>query len=368
MKKHTISHYRICERLGKGGMAEVYKALDLNLDREVAIKFLRTDPENFEKSRKRFELEAKALARLDHPNIVRVLDFGEYEGRPYLVMDYIPGGTLKQRLDKPMPWKEACAFLIPIAEALQYAHDHKIIHRDVKPSNILIKADGTPMLSDFGIAKMLEMDDTLDLTGTSTGIGTPHYMAPEQIKGLNYDNRIDIYALGVVLFEIITGKTPFEASTPLSVIAKHIQEPPPRASDYDTNLPIVFDKIFQKVLAKSPDKRYSNMKEFIIVLDNLLGQGKINDNRTISFRFLFIISIILILILSGLLVFTFVSSDMRENIGQMQNTENINKDKVSIENSETESVVKPISDLTIFTSEDFESGKTDQLSIFFWDC
>jgi serine/threonine protein kinase len=175
----TVSRYHILERLGEGGMAEVYKAVDLNLDREVAIKFLRTDPKNFEKSRKRFEVEAKALAKLDHPNIVRVLDYGDYEGRPYLVMEYIPGGNLKQRLGKPMPWKQASALLIPIAEALQYAHERKIIHRDVKPSNILLKADGTPMLSDFGVAKMLEMDETMDLTGTSVGVGTPYYMAPE---------------------------------------------------------------------------------------------------------------------------------------------------------------------------------------------
>ena len=187
-----IRPYQVEQHLGKGGMAEVYKAVDLNLDREVALKFLRTDPENYEKSHKRFELEAKALAKLDHPNIVRILDYGKYKGQPYLVMDYISGGTLKQRLDKPMLWKEACALLIPIAEALQYAHDYKIIHRDVKPSNILIKADGTPMLSDFGVAKMLEMDETLDLTGTSVGVGTPYYMAPEQGKGINIDHRADI--------------------------------------------------------------------------------------------------------------------------------------------------------------------------------
>ena len=228
----TIDHYHIIERLGEGGMAEVYKAMDLNLEREVAIKFLRTDPKNFEKNRKRFEIEAKALAKLNHPNIVQVLDYGDYEGRPYLVMEYVPGGNLKRRLKGPIPWAEACQLVIPLAKALQYAHERKIIHRDIKPSNILINERGEPMLSDFGVAKMLEMEETLDLTGTSVGVGTPYYMAPEQGKGTNIDHRVDIYSLGVVLYELITGRKPYQADTPMAVMLQHIQAPLPNPGEY----------------------------------------------------------------------------------------------------------------------------------------
>ena len=279
----TIDHYYILERLGEGGMAEVYKAMDLNLDREVAVKFLRTDPRNFEKSRKRFELEAKALAMLDHPNIVRVLDFGEFKRHPYLVMEYIPGGTLKQRLGKPMLWNEACSLLIPIAEALQYAHERKIIHRDIKPSNILIKADGTPMLSDFGVAKILELDETLDLTGTSIGVGTPYYMAPEQGKSKHIDHRVDVYALGLVLYELITGRKPYDADTPFAVLLKHIQDPLPRPRDFIKDLPGNVERVILRALAKDPEQRINNMGEFIDLINlaiNRENKGNIFTKRT----------------------------------------------------------------------------------------
>jgi serine/threonine protein kinase len=252
----TVSHYHILERLGEGGMAEVYKAIDLNLDREVAIKFLRTDPKNFEKSRKRFEIEAKALAKLDHPNIVRVLDYGDYQGRPYLVMEYIPSGNLKQHLGKPMPWKQACSIIIPIAKALQYAHDHHILHRDVKPSNILMKADGTPMLTDFGVAKMLEMDETIDFTGTNVVVGTPAYMPPEIWDGKEWTQASDLYSLVCVFFEILTGRMLFDGDTPSQLMRQHVIEGPRLPKRWPKGVPKEIRHVFIKALSANPEDRF----------------------------------------------------------------------------------------------------------------
>ncbi len=209
----SLSRYHILEQLGEGGMAIVYKAFDTRLEREVAVKVIRMErlaPEIAEKTFKRFDREAKALAKLNHPNIMRIIDYGEHEGYPYLVMEYLSGGTLKRRTEsaQPMPWEQAVDILIPVAEALNYAHEKNIIHRDVKPSNILLNDTGLPMLTDFGIAKIMEEDVTMDLTGTSVGIGTPEYMAPEQGLGKPADARTDIYSLGIVFYELITGRKP----------------------------------------------------------------------------------------------------------------------------------------------------------------
>ena len=156
----SLGRYYILDQLGEGGMAIVYKAYDTRLESDVAVKVIRTEnlaPSILERSLKRFEREAKALARLTHPNIVKVTDYGEYESKPYLVMPYLPGGTLKQKLGKPIPWQEAARLLIPIAEALDFAHSQNMIHRDVKPSNILLTQRGQPMLTDFVIAKILDL-------------------------------------------------------------------------------------------------------------------------------------------------------------------------------------------------------------------
>ncbi len=179
----SFGRYQILDQLGEGGMATVYKAYDTRLERDVAVKVIRTGSlpqDTVVRALKRFEREAKALAKLTHPNIVPISDYGEFEGKPYLVMPYLAGGTLKQKLGKPIPWQEAAQLLIPVAEALDYAHSQNMIHRDVKPSNILLAQRGQPMLTDFGIAKVLDLEETQDLTRTSPAVGTPEYMAPEQ--------------------------------------------------------------------------------------------------------------------------------------------------------------------------------------------
>jgi serine/threonine protein kinase len=261
----SFGRYHIIEKLGEGGMAVVYKAYDTRLESEVAIKFIRTErlvPEVADKALKRFEREAKALAKLSHPNIVRVTDYGEQDGRPYLVMPYLSGGTLKQKLQgKPMAWREAARLLLPIAEALDYAHHQSILHRDIKSSNILITDSGAPMLADFGVAKLFEAEDTVDLTGTGVGIGTPEYMAPEQGRGQT-DVRSEVYSLGVVFYELITGRKPYTADTPLAVLIMQATDPLQPPHKFVPNLPSDVEGVIYKSLAKTPDARYQSMAEF----------------------------------------------------------------------------------------------------------
>jgi eukaryotic-like serine/threonine-protein kinase len=276
----SLGRYHILEQLGEGGMAIVYKAYDTRLEKEVAVKVIRTEKltlETMDKSLKRFAREAKALARLTHPNIIPIIDYGEEEGAPYLVMDFIPGGTLKRKLsgNNPIEWQEAAKLLTPIIRALDYAHKQKIIHRDIKPSNILITESGEPMLTDFGIAKIVEIEETADLTGTSMGVGTPEYMAPEQVSQKITDHRVDIYATGIILYEMVTGRKPFRAETPLAVLLKHASEPLPRPTKFAPNLPKNVEHILLKALAKDPKNRYQNMGDFALALEKLANrQGK----------------------------------------------------------------------------------------------
>jgi len=272
----SLGRYHILEQLGEGGMATVYKAYDTRLERDVAVKIIRRGafpPDQLDRILKRFEREAKALAKLSHPNIVGVIDYGEHEGSPYLVMEYLPGGTLKQRLGKPVPWQEAVRILIPITEALEYAHEHNIIHRDIKPSNILLTEKGQPMLTDFGIAKILETEDTATLTGTGIGVGTPGYMAPEQWTG-QATPQSDIYSLGVVLYEMITGRKPYEADTPAAILLKQVNDPLLRPGILVRNLPDVVERVLLKALANNREDRFKTVGEFGNALKRCEGQDK----------------------------------------------------------------------------------------------
>lgn len=272
----SLGRYHIIEQLGEGGMATVYKGYDTRLETDVAVKVIRTENltiATMERAIKRFEREAKALARLTHPNIVKVTDFGEHEGKPYLVMEYLPGGTLKQRLGKPMPWQEAVRLLIPIAEALDFAHSQNMIHRDVKPSNILLTQRGQPMLTDFGIAKILDVEETADLTGTGMGIGTPEYMAPEQWTGKS-STLSDQYALGVILYEMVTGRKPYTADTPAAILLKQATEPLPRPNQFTHDLPESIEKLLLKALARNLEDRYASMGKFTKALENVVIGGR----------------------------------------------------------------------------------------------
>jgi hypothetical protein len=267
----NLGRYHVIEPLGQGGMASVYKAFDTSLERHVAIKIIRADievTENQGEFLKRFQREAKSLAQLDHPYILKVLDYGDQEGLPYLVMPFLEGGTLKEKMGKPMPYSQAAALLAPIAEALDYAHKRNIIHRDVKPANILISQSGAPILSDFGIAKILVQSGSTQLTGAGVGIGTPDYMAPEQWTG-TADARTDIYSLGVVFYQMVTGRLPFSADTPAAVLIKHLRDPLPRPRTFVHDLPEVVEQVLFKALAKEPENRFQTMGEFASTLEKL---------------------------------------------------------------------------------------------------
>ena len=267
-----IGRYHILEQLGEGGMAVVYKAYDTRLETEVAVKFIRTGSlpaDSIPRIQKRFQIEAKRMAQLNHPNIVKVMDYGDFNGLPYLVMPFLPGGTLKKMLGTPLAWQDAIRILIPIANALGFAHKEGLIHRDVKPSNILITQSGEPMLSDFGIAKVLDNTETIDLTTSTMGIGTPEYMAPEQASNKGFDHRVDIYALGIVFFEMITGRVPYSADTPLAVIIKQATEPLPQLGKYISNVPKEIERILYKALAKNPAERFPDMSSFVNSVEKL---------------------------------------------------------------------------------------------------
>jgi serine/threonine protein kinase len=271
----SLGRYDILKQLGEGGMAIVYRAHDTRLERDVAIKVIRRGafpPDQIDQILKRFEREAKALAKLSHPNIVRILDYGDQDGSPFLVMEYLPGGTLKHQLDKPMPWKEALQILLPIAEALEYAHHHNIFHRDIKPSNILLTESGQPMLTDFGISKILEVQESTGLTSSGMALGTPEYMAPEQWTGQT-SARSDIYSLGVVFYEMVTGRRPYEADTPAAILIKQASDPLPHPKTYIPNLPEAVERTILRALAKKPGDRYQDISGFIDAMERLL-EGK----------------------------------------------------------------------------------------------
>jgi len=270
----ALGRYHLLERIGEGGMAVVYKALDTTLQRHVAVKVILPYRELSDKFLARFKREARALAKLSHPNILKIFDFGEFDNQPYLVMEYIPGGTLKDWLKgKPIPWQKASQILTYVARALEAAHAEGIIHRDVKPSNILMANERDPMLSDFGIAKLIEgNDETTDLTGSGVGIGTPDYMAPEQGIG-KADERADVYALGVIFYQMVTGRLPYVADTPMAVMLKKSTEPLPRPTQYVRGLPPAVENLLIKALALDPKHRYKDMREFALALERLNGKA-----------------------------------------------------------------------------------------------
>lgn len=270
----TIEKYKIVRELGRGGMAVVYRAMDTMLDRNVAVKMILSESDNKEKAEKllkRFNREAKILASLSHPNIVKVLDYGEYESTPYLVMEFISGGALKSKMGRPIPYAEAATMLVPIARALQHAHQQKIVHRDVKPENILINDSGQPMLSDFGILKLVDVEESHGLTGTGKIVGTPAYMSPEQIRGREVDGRTDMYALGIVFFEMITARRPYNANTPIELSMQHLHDPIPKAKQFARDLPAEVDQIIAKAIAKNPEDRFPSMGAFAQALEKLSG-------------------------------------------------------------------------------------------------
>ncbi len=265
MIPQKIGRYEVKSELGRGGMATVFHARDPRFERDVAVKVLPREFLHDPTFRARFEREAKTIAALEHSAIVPVHDFGEDEGQPYLVMRYMPGGSLAEWLEKgPLPVAEAAKVLQRIGDALDRAHSRGIIHRDLKPGNILFDQYGDSYLADFGIVKLTQQ--TATFTGTGI-IGTPAYMSPEQAKGdANLDGRSDIYALGAILFEMLTGKQPYQADTPMGLAVKHILEPVPRILEIKPDLPPGCATVISRAMAKEPAQRFSRATELIETL------------------------------------------------------------------------------------------------------
>jgi len=265
-----LGRYQVVEQIGRGGMTTVFQALDPELNRHVAVKVLpsfQTEDPTFVE---RFRLEAQAVASLNHPNITQVYDYGEDKGFSYIVMEYLTGGTLHDRLGRPITLTGVLSLMAPVGEALDYAHGQGIVHRDVKPSNILLDADGRPKLSDFGLARLLE--GSPGLTRGSAVVGTPEYMSPEQVMGRPADQKSDLYALGIVIYQMLLGQVPFRGETSAATLMAHIHQPVPRPSTLDPTIEPRVEALLLRALAKNPDDRYQSASEMVQSLALVSGQ------------------------------------------------------------------------------------------------
>ncbi len=280
----NIGRYEVVQQLGQGGMATVYLARDPSIKRQVAIKVLPRQFTHDPQFRTRFQREAEVIAALEHASIVPVYDFGEQDDQPFIVMRYMSGGTLADRISKgALSITEIASLFQRIGPAMDYAHSKGVIHRDIKPGNILFDSQDEASLSDFGIAKIAEA--TAAFTGTGVMVGTPAYMSPEQAKGdKNLTGRTDIYSLGVVLFEALSGELPFHADTPMGVAIAHIQSPVPSLLERKPNLPPTFEGVIRKALDKDPGRRFSTATELAQAIQDrgtMLEQGTVLENGTV---------------------------------------------------------------------------------------
>ncbi|NGP74997.1 protein kinase [Balneolaceae bacterium YR4-1] len=254
-----ISHYKITEKLGEGGMGVVYKALDTNLDRHVALKFFPESATPSPKDKQRFIREAKSAAALNHPNVCTIHNADEFENRQYIVMEYVEGETLRKKMESgPLSISTRLDYAIQIADALKSAHGRQIVHRDIKPENIMIDAEGRVKVMDFGLAKF---KNTGDITKTGDTLGTTAYMSPEQARGKNIDHRTDIWSLGIILYEMFSGRKPFFSEYPQAVIYSILNEEPDRIEEINPDLPAGLSTIIHKALEKDPDKRYREVEK-----------------------------------------------------------------------------------------------------------
>ena len=271
----TVESYRIVSRVGAGAMGEVYKAHDAKLDRHVALKLLPPEAASNADRLRRFYAEARAASSLNHPNILVIHDFGNLDGRPFIVSELVDGETLRRRLDcGVVPVREAIGLAIQIASALVAAHARGIVHRDIKPENVMLRPDGYVKVLDFGLAKLLDSPTTetmMSTLGTQAGVllGTPHYMSPEQAEGKDVDERSDLFSLGVILYELATGVRPFTGDTHLSVLSSILRDTPAPVTESNPTLPLDLARIVQHCLAKDRHRRYQSARDLRTDLDEL---------------------------------------------------------------------------------------------------
>ena len=277
LNRTLANRYTILEHIGGGGMADVYRAHDKLLDRSVAVKVLRPQFTNDDEFVTRFRREAQAAARLSHPNIVNMYDVGRDEDTDYIVMEYISGETLKEKIQRegPLPVELAVRIAIEIAEALEHAHQNNLIHCDIKPHNILVTRSGRIKVTDFGIARAVT---SATMTHTGTIIGSVHYFSPEQAKGGAIGAKSDIYSLGVVLYEMLTGEVPFTGETPVSIALKHLQEEPKALHKLNSGVPPLAEAVVLKAMAKEPEGRFESSTEMIA--DLKMAQNYLRDDHT----------------------------------------------------------------------------------------
>src|SRR3954451_12865550 len=261
--------YRLEAKLGSGGMSTVYLARDTTLDRSVAIKVMHREMSEQADQLQRFRQEARAVAKLSHPNVVAVIDAGEDGGYPYIVLEYVEGETLKQRINRvgALDVQEALAYAIEVARGLTVAHARKMVHRDIKPQNVLIDSEGRAKLTDFGISRQLERDG---LTATGRVLGTTDYVSPEQAMGHGVDQRSDIYSLGVVLYEMLIGQVPYHADSQVGVAMKHVNEELPDVQQRRPELSAAAAMVVEHSTAKDPGNRYQQVGEMIDDLSTAL--------------------------------------------------------------------------------------------------
>src|SRR3954454_17136458 len=262
--------YRLEERIGSGGMSTVYRASDETLERWVAIKVLHHTMEDDPIQLERFRREARTVARLNHPNVVTVIDAGEDEGHPFIVFEYVDGDTLKGKIKRsgPLPIPEAVAYAIEIGRALIAAHQERLVHRDVKPQNVLMDPEGRAKVTDFGISRSLDADG---LTATGRVLGTTDYVAPEQALGEDVTEQSDVYSLGICLFEMVTGGVPFTAESQVGVAMKHVRDPLPDVQALRPDMSAALAAIVERSTAKERRNRYADAAEMVDDLEQALG-------------------------------------------------------------------------------------------------
>jgi serine/threonine protein kinase len=276
----VLGQFRIDSKIGDGGMATVYKATQPSLHRTVAVKVMTASLAHDPTFVARFRREANTVAQLMHPNIVPVYDYGEDGRTLYIAMGFVPGGSLAERMEKPMDLATIVRIVGQVADALDYAHQKGVVHRDIKPANILLGEGDWAVLSDFGIARMLEGQQRLTQRGM--GIGTPEYMSPEQGTSDNLDGRSDIYSLGIVLYELLTGEVPFDAETPYAILYKHVHDPLPLPSKKRPEIPAALENVVIRATAKQPEDRYQTAGQFKEALAAAMPTDPLESSPVVS--------------------------------------------------------------------------------------